>query len=542
MAGKMFEDWGKGTMVELHGLEGVMRPQDISKVIESAMGGVRKTMPKIDMNSADAGSSKIDLSNISKSISTSISSVSGGKETTVKGPDMKEMSMGMAKMGMNDDQKKVFDEMMSMSAQQSKEKLQSLVEEKASAQLANIEAAKARDAIEERLEAEGKGIKDLVGADKERFDALTQQMNSSADAQDKAKEAIKAAERAEQNRLSLQKMGYEVGIQQEENKTKIVETNAEQIKSYIAESLPVKDMAAKQAEFQSQFTESQQKIIDDYKGYSEENRSFHAQAMEAGIKEDTETAQMIGARISKMKAEIGDRQATEEEAAALANEEANKKLFENRVVDKKEMLDVMQNLEEYSTKREQELKEKSINDALADMEKQTATIKSDISSALPVDTEFGDLDGAIAKNKEDDDIRAAKAAWDSAVPSKLDSEKLDMSSVSKAGQSKVPNLDAISFGPNGMPMFKQAEAAKQTLTKDAKSTDKKTETADASKPKTDKTEDKSTTPSKKEATLSDVVASLNQLNTKMGQLITQQADIGNKQVRATKSNSSNLYT
>ena len=34
-AGKMFEDWGKGTMVELHGMESVMRPQDVSKVFES---------------------------------------------------------------------------------------------------------------------------------------------------------------------------------------------------------------------------------------------------------------------------------------------------------------------------------------------------------------------------------------------------------------------------------------------------------------------------------------------------------------------------
>ena len=112
MAGKMFEDWGKGTMVELHGLEGVMRPQDISKVIESAMGGVRKTMPKIDVGTSgnnletpkfempkfemptmdmskfempDFEMPNIDLSKLSQSITTSLSSVTGGKETTVKG-------------------------------------------------------------------------------------------------------------------------------------------------------------------------------------------------------------------------------------------------------------------------------------------------------------------------------------------------------------------------------------------------------------------------------------------------------------------------
>lgn len=73
MAGKMFEDWGKGTMVELHGLESVMRPQDLSKVVESAMGGATKTMPKID------------LSKIGESITTSLSSVTGGKATTIRG-------------------------------------------------------------------------------------------------------------------------------------------------------------------------------------------------------------------------------------------------------------------------------------------------------------------------------------------------------------------------------------------------------------------------------------------------------------------------
>ena len=97
MAGKMFEDWGKGTMVELHGLEGVMRPQDLSKVIESAMGGVRKTLPKIDVGTSnnnletpkfempDFEMPNIDLSKIGQSITTSLSSVTGGKETTVRG-------------------------------------------------------------------------------------------------------------------------------------------------------------------------------------------------------------------------------------------------------------------------------------------------------------------------------------------------------------------------------------------------------------------------------------------------------------------------
>jgi hypothetical protein len=458
----------------------------------------------------------LNLNSISKDISTTIS---GGGSNTVKGPDMAEMASSMAKMGMKDDQKKIFDEMMSMSSQQSKEKLQSLIEEKASAQLANIEAAKARDAIEERLEAEGKGIKDLVGADKERFDALTAQMNSSADAQDKAKESIKAAERAEQNRLSLQKMGYEVGIKQEEDKVKIVETNSEKIKADISDALPIKEIAAKQEEFQSQFTESQQKILDDYKGYSEGNRVAHAEAMESGIKEDTETAKMIAARISKMKADIGDRQATEEETAALANEEANKKLFENRVEEKKEMLDIMQNLDEYSATRELELKKSSV---------------ANINSALTANTA---QEGKLIENNEG----AMKDVVAGSSPT--------------ASQGRGITADSIMIGPNGMPVAKPKSTAAAAPDKPA---EKKASPGKAINPETGEeytplselekqagatkaAPPKPASSGDKAATLDDVVKSLNALNTKMGQLIDVNETGHKASAKAAKSTGANLY-
>jgi hypothetical protein len=131
-----------------------------------------------------------------------------------------------------------------------------------------------------------------------------------------------------------------------------------------------------QEEYHSQFTESQKKIIDDYKGYSEENRSFHAKAMEKGAKEDAETAQMIGERIIKMKADIGDRQATTEEAAAIRNEELNKEMFEKQVASKKEMQDVMENLNEYSVAREKELKQQAAQD-ISSIQDEATTAKID---------------------------------------------------------------------------------------------------------------------------------------------------------------------
>lgn len=44
MGGKLFEDWGKGTLVELHGLEGVVRPEDMKKILSSSMGGISEAM------------------------------------------------------------------------------------------------------------------------------------------------------------------------------------------------------------------------------------------------------------------------------------------------------------------------------------------------------------------------------------------------------------------------------------------------------------------------------------------------------------------
>lgn len=430
MAGKMFEDWGKGTMVELHGLEGVMRPQDISKVIESAMGGVRKTMPKIDMAGTETAAPKLDLSNISKSISTSISSVtSGGNATTIKGPDIKEMSKPFEKsfneFGDN------FDDIVAKMA-------------------GDINTAIPADMFDDFGDNFDDVVAKMAG---DLQDAIP------LDIMDQTSAALDFASKRRQELEDIMNDGQtRSGTEWNE-----IFDEAEQLDSQIEQ------LTNKQLDAMSKYS-------DGWSNTGDLMDQVYADINDA-IPIDTEFGDLEGAM-----------------------KRASEQMYEDF----------------------------EFGDLEGAMKRQA-----------PVDTEFGDLDGAIAKNKEDDDLRAAKAAWDSAVP-----EKLDMSSVSKASQSKVPNLDAISFGPNGMPVFKQIDAAKQSLNKDATDTSdkKKTDAADANKPKTETKEDKTAAPGKKEATLSDVVASLNQLNTKMGQLITQQADIGNKQVRATKSNSSNLYT
>lgn len=114
--GKLFEDFGQGTLVELHGMESVMRPEDLENLVQSSMGGLGKGLSKltppaeegskssfaesmaasvrkgmqtvgVDPNmrgNPTSGMDGFDLSSISKDISTTISSVSGGGSTTTK--------------------------------------------------------------------------------------------------------------------------------------------------------------------------------------------------------------------------------------------------------------------------------------------------------------------------------------------------------------------------------------------------------------------------------------------------------------------------
>jgi len=136
MTGGMFENWGKGTMVELHGMEGVMRPQDIEKIVETSLGGAKKTlssagdigksisnmpmpkfempkfempkmpkmempkMPKMEMPNLTAGGGigggmgGLDLSSITKNLNTSFSSLTSG----IKLPDIKDLNTSFSKL------------------------------------------------------------------------------------------------------------------------------------------------------------------------------------------------------------------------------------------------------------------------------------------------------------------------------------------------------------------------------------------------------------------------------------------------------------
>lgn len=205
-------------------------------------------------------------------------------------------------------------------------------------------------------------------------------------------------------------------------------------------------------------------------------------------------------------------------------------------------------------------------------------VYADIDDAMPIDTEFGDLAGAIARNTANDEQMQAQAAWDSAVPDKLmqDDEFGDYDGAVKRNQaddamrslvegsspttaqssdSNKISMDSFTMSKNGMPIFKPKSTAAAVPSKPAEKQaspgkainpetgEEYTPLDSASSPsKTTTKESKGSTDAGKAATLDDVVKSLNALNTKMGQLIDVNETGHKASAKAAKSSSANLYS
>jgi hypothetical protein len=112
------------------------------------------------------------------------------------------------------------------------------------------------------------------------------------------------------------------------------------------------------------------------------------------------------------------------------------------------------------------------------------------------------------------------------------------------------NIDNIDFGPNGLPIFKQVKAKAAEVPAAIKDNESKAEEArlkrqaeqtTAQKPAETKPSEGPAKTTDKQATLNDVVGSLNSLNKLMGQLIGQNDELLNKQIKATKSSSQNIF-
>ena len=176
-------------------------------------------------------------------------------------------------------------------------------------------------------------------------------------------------------------------------------------------------------------------------------------------------------------------------------------------------------------------------------------VSADILDAMPLD-EFGDLDGAIAKQQAMSDM-GEFAGVDEAVAKQGAMADMVSATSPTAGGIDIGN---ISFGPNGMPIMGQTKAAAATIP--AKPSEKTAEEQAKDREARAKAEMGTDTSAKekktgsdkapaaggsKEASMSDMLTSLNQLNTKMAQLITV-TETGHKDVaKATKSNNPNLF-
>lgn len=131
--------------------------------------------------------------------------------------------------------------------------------------------------------------------------------------------------------------------------------------------------------------------------------------------------------------------------------------------------------------------------------------------------------------------------------------KAPMAGVKDLVSSTMPtskiDIGNIEFDPmTGLPNFKQLRAQTASLPSGVKQEQRRTEaertttTAPKTPPKVEpKVEPRAPAPASKDATMNDVVRELTTLNKLMGNLLAQSEDLGNKQVRAVRSNGSNLY-
>jgi len=126
----------------------------------------------------------------------------------------------MATIGLTDNQKKMYGEFADLSAEDSAKKQASLKEEEASARAANTAASKARDAIEEKAELEGRK---MTEAEEAEHKALGIIQNASADKITAAQEEQKVLSRADEQRVFQAKVQTTQAEMQTEVSNKLAE-------------------------------------------------------------------------------------------------------------------------------------------------------------------------------------------------------------------------------------------------------------------------------------------------------------------------------
>jgi hypothetical protein len=182
-------------------------------------------------------------------------------------------------------------------------------------------------------------------------------------------------------------------------------------------------------------------------------------------------------------------------------------------------------------------------------------VYADIDSAMPIDTEFGDLEGAMKRQAPEQQYKDTEFGDLDGAIKKNQANDAMQSMVQGSSPTKIDRgitMDSFTFGANGLPIAKPKSIAaavpeKKSEKSEAEQAEEKREKMKAEIAKQSTEADKSkegatkAAGGEKTATLDDVVKSLNALNTKMGQLISTTESGSRDVAKAAKSGSNNVY-
>jgi hypothetical protein len=367
-----------------------------------------------------------------------------------------------------------------------------LKEEKSAQQILNKEAAAARDLIEERLENEGKTIKDLAGEDKKRFDELTKQLNDSFEASSKATDGMKVLKRVEGERRTDELFGR---IQAKEE-AKAIEKEKAAI------------VGKAQEDIKQGLTAHQQTVLK----YAYEGQSWQEQNAKDLLKGEQNSLSEKQNRLAELEKEFEGKELNDRQKNRLEKLKGEIEGNKESIKIREDELFVFQNLE----------KLKVTTDETTEPTAPVPIIKQDqLNKPIEVPTP------SAATNPLLND------------KGKISLNKLNLPGMPDFGKSLAPK-DPKPADPKGA----AASISEEAKRADAKKAEEKKKIEDAKKAEAAKGTPaaKPTGSVQQTASLNDVVKSLDQLNMQMGKLISQQSDLIRKQTSSMlAAGSNNVY-
>jgi hypothetical protein len=405
MSGKLFEDWGAGTLVELHGLEGVIKPDQMMNMAKGmasegaakAFGGLKGQLEKVK----DFQQSGLDLSKISKDVTTTVSPATKieikKEEPKVTGPSKvevinwpKDLSKVIEVPAKKEEAKKEEPKVTGPSKVEVinwPKDLSKVIEVPAKKEEAKKEEAKKEEAKptepKPATQANVRAVDNKIDIESSKKEAELRLsgIKESAEAEIKARQSLAeiskslfpksgAGEFGEELKLPFGSMMDEFGSNFEKVISDVNQSlggidieqfglNMEEINKDLVDSLPIIEVSKQQDIFKSQFTDSQKKLIDEYNGISDENRQFNIQRLEYHNNQDEQIRDKHDEIVSRLEQAKRERELTDEEEHQLSESQLIGKAAYERIQSRNEELNVLQNLDELTSKRQIEIAEQS---------------------------------------------------------------------------------------------------------------------------------------------------------------------------------------